>query len=429
MKDVRNADLANALMVVFQDRYLVPGSYMLLDSLGQSIHADISDVIRGFMDLYGIAQRDLFFFGASKGASTAIYYALDFPEAELLVSTPQLHLPSYFVKPALRDNLFIQRGFHTITSAGELLRQYIREGRRVHVFYTNNDELSNQSYIEFEEGGERLSKYRIPGVHTAVARDALGSIVGIMKRFLGTDINEDTPERTAEVTSIEIVRDSLVRVRARLSEPVESKHYFWYLRRPLDQGEQLYMLNMAADKQTLYTSAEGLFNLDLDSLHGQWSLRGEATDGSTIDVPLNGWDEALEASGVRSTARLTEPMVLDLSPTTTARTYVVVNRYKVAEFSYNVERGEDNSHFVEVFFIDELPATPQRPGDARVRVYVNADSDQLADVFAMRIIAREGAEALRVCVDLADPARHEAMLRRMRDLDWKHVEVVDGERQ
>lgn len=172
------------MMVCFQDRYLAAGSYMMVDSAGRSLYERVWSVLDGLRSEHNIDESQMLFFGASKGGSIAINYAKDFPQAHLLLAVPQMNLPYYFNKPFFRDNLFRNNAIRTSEQPESLLRQYFAEGRKIDYFYTNSDELSNHSLIELAHDVPNLTKYRVDGGHSAVARAALPSMLGIMRNFL-----------------------------------------------------------------------------------------------------------------------------------------------------------------------------------------------------------------------------------------------------
>src|SRR5690606_5161236 len=95
LKDLTDSELADTLMICFQDRYLAAGSYMLVDSAGRSVVDDVNSVIVGYMQKHDIDDSQMLMFGASKGGSIAIQYADRFPKAQLLLAVPQMHLRYY----------------------------------------------------------------------------------------------------------------------------------------------------------------------------------------------------------------------------------------------------------------------------------------------------------------------------------------------
>lgn len=64
------------------------------------------------------------------------------------------------------------------------MRGYFQEGRRIDYFYTDRDEQSNFSLIEFVQDVPGLTKYRVDGEHSEVAKKALPTILTVLKSFL-----------------------------------------------------------------------------------------------------------------------------------------------------------------------------------------------------------------------------------------------------
>ncbi|GGH65096.1 hypothetical protein [Rothia aerolata] len=190
LKALTEDDLQNTLMICFQDRYLVSGSYMMVDSARRPLYPRVKSVIDHFMRLYSIDDDNMLLFGASKGGSIALHYAQEFPRARLLIAVPQLNLPYYMNKPFFRYNLFEVKAFHEMIQPEQLLRKYLTEGRRIDYFYTNNDELSNHSVIELAHGVKGLTKYRFNGTHGEVAKAALPTMLNIIREFLGQATNK-----------------------------------------------------------------------------------------------------------------------------------------------------------------------------------------------------------------------------------------------
>lgn len=186
LKDLTDEDLKDTLMICFQDRYMVSGTYMMFDSAGRPLYSRDKKVIDEFLQKYSIDTSQILIFGASKGGSIALHYAKDFPQARLLVVVPQMNLPYYMNKPFFRYNLYQVPAIHQLVQPEDLLRQYFTEGRRIDYFYTNSDELSNHSLIELAHDIPHLTKYRVNGKHGEVARTALPSVLTIMRDFIGT---------------------------------------------------------------------------------------------------------------------------------------------------------------------------------------------------------------------------------------------------
>lgn len=184
LKGITDADLADTLMICFQDRYMVAGTYMLTDNAGEPLRPRVHAEIARILEKYDIPESELMLFGASKGGSIATYYAEGFPSARILAVVPQMNLPYYLNKPFFRNNLYRLPAIRSGLQPGDLMREYFSQGRRIDYFYTDRDEQSNYSLIEFARDIPGLTKYRIDGAHADVAKKALPSILTVMKRFL-----------------------------------------------------------------------------------------------------------------------------------------------------------------------------------------------------------------------------------------------------
>lgn len=201
LKAITDADLSDTLMICFQDRYMVAGTYMLVDNAGQPLRARVHAAIAHILQEHGIPERELMLFGASKGGSIATSCAQGFPEARLLVVVPQMNLPYYLDKPFFRDNLYRLPALRSDPQPVDLMRQYFSEGRRIDYFYTDRDEQSNYSLIEFAQDVPGLTKYRVDGKHADVAKKALPTILTVLKRFLrGT--SADAVPQTVECDQV-----------------------------------------------------------------------------------------------------------------------------------------------------------------------------------------------------------------------------------
>lgn len=184
MSQIKDRDLKETLLVAFQDRYQVHGTYMVTDDNGQLLYPRFAALVRSLARKYSIAPENVIFFGASKGASIALMYARDFPKAHLVTVVPQVHLRYYLQsKPFFRNNLFHYFKMVNFVEPIKLLRRYFHEGREIHYFYTVNDELSNYSLIERVAGVPNLTRVRVDGTHGEVATKALQTVLSLIARF------------------------------------------------------------------------------------------------------------------------------------------------------------------------------------------------------------------------------------------------------
>lgn len=82
--------------LVFEDSALVNGNYLTLDDFGNNIEMDVIDIIKSFMEEQDIEEKDVIFFGTSKGGSIAIRYGSYFPNSSILAISPQLNIDMFF---------------------------------------------------------------------------------------------------------------------------------------------------------------------------------------------------------------------------------------------------------------------------------------------------------------------------------------------
>ncbi|MDO5741462.1 MAG: CDP-glycerol glycerophosphotransferase family protein, partial [Vagococcus sp.] len=188
MSSLKENDLSETLMLCFQDRYYTQGSFMLVDSQGFLLLPSIEKLLRILSQHYKIAEKNIMFFGASKGGTSALIAAENFPAARLLLVAPQTNLPNYLNRPVFLDNLYRMNCFHNEIQPGELLSNYLKQGRQVDYFYSNIDHHSNASAVEFMVDQPSLRKFRINVPHNDVITQGLPAINGIIKRFLGKSV-------------------------------------------------------------------------------------------------------------------------------------------------------------------------------------------------------------------------------------------------
>lgn len=203
LKALTDEDLADTLMVCFQDRYGVAGTYMVHDNAGHPLTGRITAAITALMQRHGIAEEDVLLFGASKGGSIATMTARCLPGARQVLVVPQMSLPYYLAKPVLRGGLFRDRTLWEVEQPGILMRRHLAEGRRIDWFYSDSDESSNVSVIEYARDAPGLTKHRIGGAHASVARRSMPTVLALLRGFAqGADQGAgEAPFEVVEVTS------------------------------------------------------------------------------------------------------------------------------------------------------------------------------------------------------------------------------------
>ena len=205
LKALGDEDLADTLMVCFQDRYGVAGTYMVHDNAGQPLTGRITAAITALMQRHGIPEEDVLLFGASKGASIAAMTARCLPGARQVLVVPQMSLPYYLAKPVLRGGLFRDRALWEVEQPGILMRRHLAEGRRIDWFYSDSDESSNASVVEYARDAEGLTKHRIGGAHASVAKRSMPTVLSLLRSFAHGADGGDTGSAEPAGMPLEIV--------------------------------------------------------------------------------------------------------------------------------------------------------------------------------------------------------------------------------
>ncbi|QOT16040.1 hypothetical protein [Paenarthrobacter sp. YJN-5] len=426
LKALTDQDLKDTVMVCFQDRYLSAGSYMMVDAAGRPLYGRVCAAINQLLSRYKIGAADVLMFGASKGASIAIHYAQEYPDARLLLAVPQMNLPYYFNKPFFRDNLFRNKALRAIEQPESALRRYFAEGRTIDYFYTNSDELSNHSLIEFVRDVPNLTKYRVNGAHSDVAKTALPAMLGIIRAFLqGGSQNQNITCEQARVFE----EGNAIQLQVRVDpESAEMSGANWFLEGQLGRTRFLQLMSNHAYGFVKYTSEAQRLSRAYDPV-GQLAHvvaigpRGTIASGELPQVALAHEGDRIE--GVIEAAQLS------LASGATAE-HAVLDGTRLGRFRYKVLASNPDGHTLEVHFVSdieaEVPALAEVPvtGHASHVIAVQLrDGWDLADVFVVRLLVAAGVEHVQAVIyDLRDDPEAEGAFAA---LEWPHVTVVRAE--
>lgn len=418
LKALTDNDLTDTLMVCFQDRYLAAGSYMMVDNPGRPLYSRVRDIIFGFAARFKVANENVMFFGASKGGSIAIHYAQEFPEAQLLLAVPQMSLPYYFNKPFFRNNLFQNPAISSLVQPQELLRRYFDEGRRIDYFYTNNDELSNHSLIEFACDVPNLTKYRVNGVHGAVARAALPAMLGLMRQFL-----KPTGEKSFTCEQVrEFPGEGTLRIQVRVdleSSKIENANWFLegrlgrtIFRQIMSNGQHPFV-KYTADDQKLFSAYDSVDELS--------HITVMEDGGAVSKAPLNYRFKALVRSASKPDVAAS-PLLLESA---TPSNYNMVNDEIFDHYRYVSRSVNNNGNTVEVRFTSDLNVseiTTNSEQDVAYLVVVEiSDNNPLIDLIGLRLQILSGCEKLRL-VDV-DGSLNESDRATLENTDWSTLEM------
>ncbi|GAA1489407.1 hypothetical protein [Brachybacterium sacelli] len=407
LKGITDADLSDTLMICFQDRYMVAGTYMLADNAGEALRPRVHAEIAGLLEKHGIPERELMLFGASKGGSIATYYAEGFPGAQLLAVVPQMNLPYYLNKPFFRDNLYRLPALRADPQPVDLMRQYFSEGRRIDYFYTDRDEQSNYSLVEFVQDVPGLTKYRVDGEHADVAKKALPTILSVMKRFLRGEAEDDSTPTVScdQLTSFPDESGAGFQVRLGNDTPLPSgptKNAL--LGGDLGRTKFRQLISPHAYPFVKYTVPTERLLHGLHDPASVSSLLFTGSDGTFRHGLLPAAEPPIEvASHARPAALCAE---LDLTPTLEPRTYSLLAgaNAPVSTFEYEVEAGNPDADAVTLVLARSAADRADLDKDAMsggARLVVTAvppPGARGASRLAHRIAITAGVEKIRVLV-------------------------------
>ncbi|UUX60387.1 hypothetical protein [Glutamicibacter halophytocola] len=262
-------DLQKTMIVCFQDRYGTSGSYMQLDNSGLELNSAVALEIEKIRRRHGVQESQMMFYGASKGASIAIVYSEPYPEAKLVVSTPQLHLGYYLDKPHFRNNLAKTGLAITLPQPHSLLRQYVQEGRAIEYFYSSSDEDSNYSLPEQLFGYKGVSLYRIDGSHGDVAKKCTFTLLNIIRNFLS--VGEEKYVKCKQIRKYDRQIGSQYQLRV-VSPEEANPGTNWYLVEKKNGVTRNHILTQGSIPFLKYTST------------AQMLLNDQGTNGSLTQV-------------------------------------------------------------------------------------------------------------------------------------------------
>lgn len=423
LKGLTDEDLKDTIMVCFQDRYMVSGTYMITDSAGRPLYSRVKATIDSLLREYKLQDSDMLLFGASKGGSIAIYYAQDYPAAKLVVAVPQMNLPYYMNKPFFKNNLFLVPEIHSIEQPEDLLRQYFAQNRSIDYFYTNSDELSNHSLIEFARDIPGLTKYRINGKHGDVARAALPSILNIIRNFIGLAVVKDIRAETLRT----FCDESFVFAQARIETGISQTSLAnWYLEGNLGETVFRALLTEHSYDFVKYSDRSQRIIPAYDPVESINKIVGLQADGA---VYRGQFPMALERSAehVNNVISEFQPILGDTDGA--VKEYAIVNGATYSRFKYISRSIQPDGETVEVHFVDDIeniasirPAAKQTYPTKNLIIVESIDEMTFANLFALRCVMTLKGQRLRIVVHSCglDASDVKALVK----TDWVHVQVV-----
>ncbi|ASN19802.1 hypothetical protein [Arthrobacter sp. YN] len=418
LKDLTETDLQDTLMVCFQDRYLVAGSYMMVDNAGRPLESRVRGAIEGLRSRFHIDRKEMLFFGASKGGSIAIHYAKDYPDAALLLAVPQMNLPYYFNKPFFKDNLLQNRALRDVGQPEDRLRRYFAEGRKIDYFYTNSDELSNHSLIELASDIPNLSKYRINGGHSEVARAALPAMLCIIRRFLSHRVEEQSACEEMRTFRHDQTLQVQVRIDAEASMVTGAN---WFIAGSSGRTRFLQLMTEHSYHFVKYTAGEQSLFPAYDPIDQLSQVIAMKADGTT-------WTGALPEAvkpGTKIPKKSLSSQALTLD-TETTQDYAVLDGDTFARFRYRCRTLAPDGDTMEIHFVSDPEAVIAGVEDSGPRTACRAavqavDGWALADIAALRFVIAAGVQRLLIVVHGDTDAEAAEVLSAV---DWEDTSVV-----
>lgn len=410
LKNLTDEELTETLMVCFQDRYLVSGTYMLSDNAGESLYPRVVAAIKDLAEKYQISDENMLFFGASKGGSIALMYAQEFPKAHLLVGVPQMNLPYYMNKPFFKNNLFRSRQIQESVQPETLLRQYIAENRKVDYFYTNNDELSNYSQIEFMSPAANVTKYRVDGVHGAVARKSLSTMLNIIRSFMG--IIDSQSIKTTSFKMFEEDNYLRFQIRANAADDLPDD-VNWYLHSKSEENNFYQMLAPHEDLSfVLITNEDQSFDTQYDALSSQLELVGFAPDGTVYTSETH----EFETASSKFFRNETHPSNTEISSEEGSHQYPILNDKIFNIYGYSPRLVED-SDTLDIYINRQA-----EPSENSVLEIKHGHNYALLDLFVLRAVNVYRPRYVNVHVETGSLSRKQWFS--ILDAACEHVEII-----
>lgn len=420
MKQLVGRDLRETAILCLQDRYGVAGTYMVTDTSGRLLGERLSEFLAKISSRLGVDEQNLLLFGASKGGSIALMAAEKFPAAAIVVAVPQLHLPYYLSKPFFANNLGLSERYRQVVQPGELLQRYCQEGRQIHHFFTNDDELSNYSQVEFLNGHNTYSRYRFAGKHGEVARIALPAMIGLIRAFI------DPRERQSlgELSVREFDRPNGVSLQVRTSSfstDVAAGNAVRFVRVSSEEGTVLQATTSTQLPMVGYLGAGELIHSSLDPAVGEAVVLEIVQDGTLRE------SESVSVSLGAPSARavLVPSPALELGASG-RRSYVIVDKDEVVEFCYESEFRANAAEGVCVYYGQDLADLRATSAAAKLRyrheIFVTSrEASRLVEPLCRRLAVQVNSRSLQIVVQ--GGWGNDELAEALRESDWPQLAV------
>ncbi|WP_270264938.1 hypothetical protein [Lactococcus formosensis] len=174
--------------LAFLDRYLINGTYMLLDNQGQNVTEAVVSKIKNYCTNQGILEKDIVFFGTSKGGTISLNVGSHFPNATIISIVPQLDLDVFF------NDTYIFGNFHKTTlgkylsnnkrsfNINDTLKRINNQKQRCYVYVGETDYFSNS--LALNMFGNIDTKLIVDSSHNEVINNNYGEYLNFLKACL-----------------------------------------------------------------------------------------------------------------------------------------------------------------------------------------------------------------------------------------------------
>lgn len=368
----------NALIIAFQDRYHTAGTYMIEDNFGEKLYPKFIELVDNIKKKYGLENKDLLFFGASKGGSIALMYMKEFKESTLLISAPQVELLYYWQSKAFfRNNLFHYFKNRIDGDLIKLLNQYLNENRKIHYFYTHNDELSNYNFIETINGFSQLHKYQVDGKHGEITKKAQATMENIIINFVSNNKNRELKKA---VISKYIEKDKKIYFQIVMDKElneinnIESNKYVVF--NEYGTKHYIYLTNHIRNN-VAYSNEMQYLDLNLTSISTNDILATYYNkNGDFFEYEIEEHNLKL-----KSEQKLKDNLIkLESS---IAMSYIVVEKDITNEFNY-IYFDNSPDRFLNIKFVDSLPTNSSL--SEKIIYILKSESIDNINIFISRII-------------------------------------------
>lgn len=178
-------DVEDLLIVSFQDKYFVDGTYYMVDNNGIDLMKYIKLLLKAKLKEHSLKNDDLIFFGSSKGGTTALTLSSEFEKSNVIVNAPQINIKEFIKHKihhlGLNFKYLEHNNKHNFSIQDDVVK--LLETNKIFYAYSPLDRISNCNLIENLEH-ENLVKKKYDCGHRHVAENAWNEEKELIKKLL-----------------------------------------------------------------------------------------------------------------------------------------------------------------------------------------------------------------------------------------------------